>query len=280
MNIQKAAVICGLLAWSLSGAAHAVTVQGTFAGTVTTSNDQTNFFGLGFGNVLSGMTITGTFSYQVNQAGPDVYPNIDTFGVAGDYRGTNFDWISASITVAGVTESTHDAGSGNADWDAAILGPTFDESDVLMVRDATQNPASSVNDSFFIRSRDNCNGCSYNGPDQLNIFWNEQFTLNITEFLDDSMIVGDGAMQTFSWTDDPASPDGATGTFNVNHQVRGFNDSGVFSLLLNEQYGINFSVHSVDATISAVPVPAAVWLFASGIAGLFGMTRIRRSRGN
>ncbi len=280
MSKQTATVICGMLAILLSSAANAVTVQGTFTGTVTSSNDMTGYFGLGIGNVLNGMIITGTFSYEVNQAGPDVYPNIDTFGVAGDYQGTNFDWINASITVAGFTESTHDAGTGNAEWDTAILGPTFDATDVLMVRDATQNPASSVSDSFFVRSLDTCNGCSYNGPNQLNIIWGEQFTLNITEFLDDSMIVGDGAMQTFSWTDDPASPDSASGSFTVNHQVRGFNDSGIYSLLLNEQYGINFSVHSVDATISAVPVPAAVWLFASGIAGLLGLARGGRSRGS
>lgn len=196
LNRHQSRVFCALLALWLSGAAHAVTLQGTFSGTVTSSNDLTNTFGLGFGNVL-------------------------------------------------------------------------------MVRDATQNPASSISDSFSIRSRDTCNGCSFNGPNGLNIIWTEQFTLDISEFLDDSMIVGDGATQTFIWTDDPASPDVATGTFSVNHQVHGFDSSGAFSLLLNEQYGLSFSVYYVEATMTVIPVPGAVWLFASGIAGLFGLARRR-----
>jgi len=37
-------------------------------------------------------------------------------------------------------------------------------------------------------------------------------------------------------------------------------------------YGLLYSLH-LEGTISAVPVPAAVWLFGSGLLGLFGFSR-------
>jgi len=38
-------------------------------------------------------------------------------------------------------------------------------------------------------------------------------------------------------------------------------------------YQVTFSAESLTATVSAVPVPAAVWLFGSGLLGLVGISR-------
>ena len=268
INVSLAGGLCFLLLATQSSAA---LVEGVFSGTITVSNDQTNYFGLGFGNVLSGQTITGSFRYNTDNAGPDGYPLNDTYGTTGYYFGNQADWIDVTINVAGGTEYLHDAGTGNSIWDSVITSSYFDYTNALYVLDLTQNPASSVNDDFDLLVRDGCNGCTYNGPDQLSIIWGETFTLNISEFIDDSMIVGDGAAQTFVWTDDPASPDSADGSFVVNHQVRGLNEFGSYALLLNEQYSMSFDIDSVSASV--VPVPAAVWLFGSALAGLACLRR-------
>ncbi|MEW6330077.1 MAG: VPLPA-CTERM sorting domain-containing protein, partial [Pseudomonadota bacterium] len=41
--------------------------------------------------------------------------------------------------------------------------------------------------------------------------------------------------------------------------------------------GVFYGLH-LEGTVNAVPVPAAVWLFGSGLAGLFVAARRRRSR--
>ena len=40
-----------------------------------------------------------------------------------------------------------------------------------------------------------------------------------------------------------------------------------------DYFDLNFITYSDDAFVSAVPVPAAVWLFGSGLIGLIGVAR-------
>ncbi|RRQ21596.1 VPLPA-CTERM sorting domain-containing protein [Thiohalobacter thiocyanaticus] len=52
-----------------------------------------------------------------------------------------------------------------------------------------------------------------------------------------------------------------------------FNDFALGTELLNGEIIFGHS----EASLSAVPVPAAVWLFGSGLAGLVGIARRRRN---
>ncbi len=53
-------------------------------------------------------------------------------------------------------------------------------------------------------------------------------------------------------------------------------NTGLQNNHLKDALGPAWAVHSGDVGVSVVPVPAAVWLLGSGLAGLFGMTRARR----
>ncbi len=44
---------------------------------------------------------------------------------------------------------------------------------------------------------------------------------------------------------------------------------------ISKNYGYGWAVHSGD--VSTVPVPAAVWLFGSGLLGLIGVARRKRA---
>ena len=59
------AVVCTL---APSMDARALIIEGTFTGSVHTSNDKTNTYSLGYGNTLGGATITGTFRYDTDLA--------------------------------------------------------------------------------------------------------------------------------------------------------------------------------------------------------------------
>lgn len=269
--VRSALALFSLLVFSFTPSleARAVTIQGTFSGTINTSNDSTNTYGLGYGNTLGGLGFTGTFRYDTDLATPDIYPNQDTYGTTGNYAGIAGDWMDMSITVAGRTEQLHDGtNTGNAVWDAVVLDPLFDSSNGLTVIDATQNPASGITDQFAINGADGSTTSVNSGG--VNYIWGEQGILNILEYIDDSMIIGDGTIQSFDWT----PPGSASGSFSINHQIRGYNEFGVWSLLLNEQVGMNFTITQASASIAPVPEPSTGLLLAGGLA-LMARSRFR-----
>jgi PKD repeat protein len=47
-------------------------------------------------------------------------------------------------------------------------------------------------------------------------------------------------------------------------------------LLVEDEFG-NFDFDTIAITVSAVPVPAAVWLFGSGLLGVIGIARRKKS---
>jgi len=55
-----------------------------------------------------------------------------------------------------------------------------------------------------------------------------------------------------------------------------FNNAGASPILKNDGFSPAFAWAVVDGDVSAVPVPAAVWLFGSGLIGLLGLARRNR----
>ncbi len=97
----------------------------------------------------------------------------------------------------------------------------------------------------------------------------------IIEFTNDQMDIGSITLGGNVFSAD----DGIVNIWNTGATL----DDGLHFVILNDitvldeaaQYDIKISV--VDAGVSAVPVPAAVWLFGSGFVGLVGFSR-RKSK--
>ena len=150
--------------------------------------------------------------------------------------------------------------TGNAVWDAVVLDALFDSgNNSLKLIDATQNPASGITDQFVISGTDGAAASVNSGG--VNYIWGEHVSLNITELINDSMIVGDGPVQSFDWF----PPGSGTGTFSINHQIRGYNEQGVWSLLVNEQVGMSLVITQISAGIAPVPEPSTALLLACGL---------------
>lgn len=60
--------------------------------------------------------------------------------------------------------------------------------------------------------------------------------------------------------------------------MRVWNQDGSFTPLVNQDFIINpvINTRSFSIATSAVPVPAAVWLFSSGLIGLVGVARVKK----
>ena len=108
-------------------------------------------------------------------------------------------------------------------------------------------------------------------------------------------IGGEGTLFGGANLDNPAAPDGinfgiisSLGVYNPNGGLAGdpviqdtvtFTFNGASGLLVSDisnvsfQYGTDFA----ESNIPGVPVPAALWLFGSGLLGLAGVARRRRS---
>jgi len=68
---------------------------------------------------------------------------------------------------------------------------------------------------------------------------------------------------------------GAGRTFSFTQEARESHGSGVQSVLLDG--GISYQGTASIASITTVPVPAAAWLFGSGLIGLIGFARHKRT---
>ena len=121
--------------------------------------------------------------------------------------------------------------------------------------------------------------------------------------LDGYLELGPSPIATTTWNTSlaPGCTLGVDGNYidNTGGGCMGVNPSGVLPLVLDTApntfdstpgnqgiggspmldgpfQGSNFNVNVTSLTVTAVPVPAAVWLFGSGLLGLMGMARRRR----
>jgi hypothetical protein len=161
-------------------------------------------------------------------------------------------------------------------------------------------------DNLNVHNRATCNPCSPNLQESISIFHEMSFTSADT-------IGGDTWLLDFDYASNPAGP--VTGNTQVSAFIRVFDpvfnlleeqtfdtasalatfQSGQLSLTLDPnwsngvvQIGFNNLVGNYDgsgrfydnvnfAQAPAVPVPAAVWLFGSGLLGLVGVARRRKA---
>src|SRR5262245_16567407 len=96
-----AAAAAGLVLSALvAGPASATLITGTFTGTINDSYDNIDLFGAGFGGgTVNGQSVTGSFSYQLDQV-PSNFCGTG-FGCYGDNDGP--DWLKLSVVINGVT---------------------------------------------------------------------------------------------------------------------------------------------------------------------------------
>lgn len=174
----------------------------------------------------------------------------NTFGTAGIDSAGKMDWSTASTWIANMNASNGGAGYlGFNNW---------------------QLPTTLVPDNSCSSSNSNGSGCT--GSDMGHLFYTEfgatanssaLVTGNSTELAKFANI----QTTTGYWSNTPinSNPPGAY-TFNFGTGSQ---------LPISQAFdGFVWAVRSGD--VSAVPAPAAVWLFGSGLIGLVGMARCKK----
>jgi len=223
---------------------------------------------------LASAAIALVLSTQVNAALISTLASFDNTGglIAGDQSNTTSnDWATASvfhvggrnIIVEGMTAvfgSTNNytsqyleigvyesAGTHGTDLAPGALIGSFDTS-VIYSKNAKLSIDLSADSSFVLQSN----------TDYL-LVWNAQHG---APYL--------GTKRT--GTPDRMINDGIAGAFTGEIMSSQNGGSSWFS---SNQYGFDYA--SFNGTVSAVPVPAAVWLFASGLLGLVGLARRKQA---
>lgn len=91
---------------------------------------------------------------------------------------------------------------------------------------------------------------------------------------------------SISWGGDPANFAGDTGLATITCSSVSCSNTSTFTLTYNAHAkygdpsgfgGVAYGIH-MTGTVSAVPVPAAAWLFGSGLIGLVGAARRKRDK--
>lgn len=111
---------------------------------------------------------------------------------------------------------------------------------------------------------------------QVNSFQNEVFSLEIDEFVGVTLSLPTNIPITFAMTLETVANVNGNGSATVNaSNSLNFNPNN-FLNILTPGVTANAGSYIVDNTLpafSAVPVPAAAWLFGSGLIGLIGLSR-------
>ena len=242
-------ILLGILPLCFSLPAQAVLVQGTFTGIVTAAYDDTGGTLLA-GPVATGDTVTGVFHYDTSAGITDQ----DTSSVYGQYYDplSQTSWVSVSVTVNG---STYEV-----------------DPSIAQGRDVVY----AYNDEF---SRDYFQAIDarfegYTDAGNIYRYRNHFAYASIYEYVDE--LFNSDALPTgpLSWSDNDGSDSGSGRWY---YQARDY-DQNSASYLLDDLAYIDYSVESLSfSTVSAMPVPAAVWLFGSGLLGLIGVARHKKA---
>ena len=145
-------------------------------------------------------------------------------------------------------------------------GGVFDGANGSIAVDYTA--AYNLNGNQFLSSRLYLN--------QVNSFQNEVFSLEIDEFVGVTLSLPTNIPITFAMALETVANVNGTGSATVNASNSLNFDPDNFLDILTPGITANAGSYIVDNTLpafSAVPVPAAAWLFGSGLIGLIGLSR-------
>lgn len=233
--------------------ANAALVHGSITGVIAenaeTSGEGSTVFGLD-GDALVGQVFVVNFSYDTSRA-PLSYEIVTESGARYIYESSDpgLDWLSMSITVNGRTH---------------ILDGNFRRADIL--DQFSDDPFNMNNPNQTDRVQLAIDGGS--GPFD-GVSFRRQF-LDVSVSFPNDVIEGGGMPESF-YSDD------ITRVYNsANFRINEFDFDPATGELLYERYvGLELDARSVTATL--VPVPAAAWLFGSGLVGLVGAAARKRS---
>ena len=170
--------------------------------------------------------------------------------------------VSINTEAASITANfTSTVSSGDFIGSAATGSFTYDDSLIFGVgfEQITATQGLTVNLTVF--------GQTFTETDDIDFFI---YDIPSLEFID-----GNVSYLDFYMSETPITEDGLTGDNITSINLEGINDFGGFSLNLigTNTYDGEFFVNEV----SAVPVPAAAWLFGSGLIGLISVARRKKT---
>jgi len=219
---------------------------------------------------LAAAVIAFSLSINVNAALVSTLASFDNTGglIAGDQSNTTInDWATASVFHVGESNIT-------VEGMTAVFGSTNDYTSQYLeigVYESTGTHGADLSPDALIGSFDTSNIYSSNTRIAIGLVAHSSFVLKSNA---DYLLV---------WNAQPGAPylgEKRKGTFDqmINDGIAGVftgeilsSRDGGSSWFSSNQYGFDYA--SFTGTVSAVPVPAAIWLFGSGLLGLIGISR-------
>ena len=223
---------------------------------------------------LASVAIALVLSTNVNAALISTLSSFDNTGglIAGDQSNTTSnDWATASVFHVGGRNITVESMT-------AVFGATnYDTSKYLEI---------GVYENTGTHGADLAPGVLIGSFDTSIIHSNnEKFSIDLAAY--SSFVLQSNTDYLLVWNAQPGAPylgtkrtgtpdrminDGIAGVFTGEKMYSQDGGSSWFSF---NQYGFDYA--SFNGTVSAVPAPASVWLFGSGLLGLVGMARRKKA---
>lgn len=224
---------------------------------------------------LAAAIIAFTLSTNVNAALISTLTSFDNLGglIAGDQSNTTInDWVTGSVFQVGESNIT-------VEGLTAVFGLTNDNT--------SQYLEIGVYESIGTHGVDLAAGVLIGSFDTSTIYSsNTKLTIDLAAY--SSFVLQSNTDYLLLWNAQPGAPflgEKRKGTFDqmINNGTAGFftgkvlsSQDGGSSWFSSNQYGFDYA--SLNGTVSAVPVPAAIWLFGSGLLGLVGISRRKTGR--
>jgi len=224
---------------------------------------------------LAAAVIAFALSTNVNAALISTLRSIDNIGglIAGDQSNTTInDWATGSVFQVGKSNIT-------VEGLTAVFGLTNDNT--------SQYLKIGVYESTGTHGVDLAAGALIGSFDTSKIYSsNTRLTIDLAAY--SSFLLQSNTDYLLVWNAPPGAPflgEKRKGTSDqmINNGTAGFftgnflsSQDGGSSWFSTNQYSFDYA--SLNGTVSAVPVPAAIWLFGSGLLGLVGISRRKTGR--
>ena len=222
-------------------ALHATPITISATGTVVSSEDSANYFGLGYGDdTMLGATIVAEFTFDTDDSGPDANPNPDILALLPGIQ-----WISSTTqaTKGGVTVSLTP--------DDILPSAPVKQDEILIHNEYGAGDGLGGLDSYFIEDKADLGG------------GDEVFSQLTLSSLLDNIITSLDINEAISWTSGDFLNDLGEGEFAF--RSRGLGQNAVLNYQLD-----TFTV----STSASVPEPTILFLLAIGLIS-FGLVRSR-----